>query len=74
MPDHHWEKKVSGGTSKKNMRAIGHALLRREIYCVVLYFILDGITSPSFSDFTYFFLMNVVGVSKFIFAMITLVG
>lgn len=59
---------------KKNMRAIGHALTRREIYCVVLYFILDGLTSPSFSDFTYFFLMNVVGVSKFMFAMITLVG
>ena len=59
---------------KKNMRAIGGALKRPEIYCIVIYFVLDGLTSPSFSDFTYFFLMNVVGVSKFMFAMISLLG
>ena len=56
------------------MRAIGGALRRPEIYCIVIYFVLDGLTSPSFNDFTYFFLMNVVGVSKFMFAMISLLG
>lgn len=40
----------------------------------MIYFILDGFTNPSFGDFTYFFLMNVVGVSKFMFAMIALIG
>jgi hypothetical protein len=35
---------------------------------------LDGITNPSFTDFSYFFLLNVVGVSKFMFAMIALIG
>lgn len=41
---------------------------------MVIYFILDGLTNPSFSDFSYFFLMNVIGVSKFMFAMIALIG
>jgi MFS family permease len=59
---------------KKNMRIIWDALKRREVYFIILYFILDGFTNPSFSDFSYFFLMNVVGVSKFMFAMITLIG
>mmetsp|Transcript_1696 Transcript_1696/g.2992 ORF Transcript_1696/g.2992 Transcript_1696/m.2992 type:complete len:173 (-) Transcript_1696:582-1100(-) len=59
---------------QKNMRMIGWALQRKEIYCVVIYFILDGLTNPSFADFSYFFLMNVIGVSKFMFAMITLIG
>lgn len=35
---------------------------------------MDGITNPSFTDFSYFFLLNVVGVSKFMFAMIALIG
>ena len=59
---------------KKNMRGVGKALTHPEIYCIVIYFLLDGITNPSFSDFTYFFLMNVIGVSKFMFAMIVLIG
>jgi len=59
---------------KKNMRLLWWALQRREILFIVLYFILDGLTSPSFGDFSYFFLMNVVGVSKFMFAMIVLIG
>lgn len=40
----------------------------------MIYFLLDGITNPSFSDFTYFFLLNVIGISKFMFAMLTLIG
>jgi len=56
------------------MKALWWALQRKEILLVVLFFILDGLTNPSFSDFGYFFLLNVVGVSKFMFAMITLIG
>jgi len=47
---------------------------RREVYFVIIYFILDGFTNPQFTDFTYFFLLNVIGLSKFMFAMITLIG
>lgn len=56
------------------MRALGSALVRKEIYFLIIYFLIDGFTSPSFSDFTYFFLMNVVGISKFMYAMMTLIG
>lgn len=49
-------------------------LQRREIYMVVFYFLVDGVTNPSFSDYSYFFLMNVIGVSKFMFSIITLIG
>lgn len=59
---------------KKNLKQIWWALQRWEIYCLVIYFLLDGITNPSFSDFSYFFLLNIVGVSKFMFAMIALIG
>lgn len=56
------------------MRGIGSSLLHREIYFLVIYFILDGLTNPNFNDFTYFFLLNVIGISKFMFAMLTLLG
>ena len=56
------------------MRGIRDSLLRKEIYTLVIYFLIDGFTSPSFGDFTYFFLMNVVGISKFMYAMMTLIG
>lgn len=56
------------------MRAIRYALTLKEIYFLALYFIIDGFTSPSFGDFSYFFLMNVIGISKFAYAMLTLIG
>lgn len=59
---------------KRNMVAIWRSLQRREIYLVVIYFLVDGVLNPSFDDYKYFFLMNVVGISKFWFAMIQLIG
>lgn len=56
------------------MAKLWNAIQRREIYFVILYFLIDGLTNPSFSDFGYFFMLNVIGLSKFMFAMITLVG
>jgi hypothetical protein len=56
------------------MRLIWLALQRKEVYQIIIYILLDGLTSPSFGDFSYFFLMNVIGISKFMFAMITLIG
>jgi hypothetical protein len=59
---------------KRNMNIIWKSLQQKEIYCIVIFFILDGLTSPNFSTYTYFFLMDVIHVSKFVFAMIVLVG
>lgn len=35
---------------------------------------MTALLNPTFSEFTYFFLMDVIGVSKFIFAVVVLVG
>jgi Na+/melibiose symporter-like transporter len=59
---------------KKNCQAIGRAIKMREIYSLVIFFIAYGILSPKFDDFTYFFLLNVIGISKFIFALLALIG
>lgn len=36
---------------------------------VLIFFLLNGLFSPSFGQFSYFFMLNVAGVSKFQFAM-----
>jgi hypothetical protein len=36
-----------------------------EIYLVVFFFILNGIISPDFGDFSYYFMLNVIKISKF---------
>ena len=45
------------------------AVVQPEIWCILLYFILDGFTSPTFSDFTYFFIFDKTKISKFQFAI-----
>lgn len=59
---------------KKNLQAIGRSLTMREIYQLVIFFIAKGIIVPSFEDFNYFFLLNVIGISKFVFSMLILIG
>ena len=46
----------------------------KEIYFLVIFFFLKALLSPSFEEFSYFFLMNVIGVSKFVFSMLVLLG
>ena len=41
---------------------------------LIIYFILDGLTNPSFTDFQYYFYMNVLGLSNRTFALIQLVS
>ena len=36
-----------------------------EIYMVVFFFVLNGIISPDFGDFSYYFMLNVIKISKF---------
>jgi hypothetical protein len=50
---------------KKNLRDIYEAMTLPEIYQVVLYFIILGIIGPSFSDFMYYFLLDVCKITKF---------
>jgi hypothetical protein len=45
-----------------------------EIYLVVIFFVLNGIISPDFGDFGYYFMLNVVKVSKFQYSMLGVIG
>lgn len=46
----------------------------REIYFIIIFFVVKGIINPTFEEFSYFFLMNIIGVSKFVFALLVLIG
>jgi len=46
----------------------------REIYQVVIFFLSLALLNPAFSEFSYFFLLNVVGISKFMFSLLVLIG
>jgi len=59
---------------KQNCRQIGKAICMREIYQLVIFFLANNIINPSFSDFTYFFLLNVIGISKLMFSVLVLTG
>ena len=45
-----------------------------EIYRTILFFILCAIFSPGFSEFMYFFQLDVVKLSKFQYAMFGVLG
>lgn len=46
----------------------------KEIYFLVIFFIAKGVLQPSFEEFSYFFLLNEIKISKFIFSMLVLIG
>lgn len=46
----------------------------REIYVLVIFFLVKGVLNPTFREFTYFFLLNVIHISKFMFALLELIG
>lgn len=43
---------------------IKEALMMKEIYMLLLFFILNGLISPGFGNFSYYFLMNVCKITK----------
>ena len=50
---------------KLNMRQIGRAIIMPEIYLVIAFFVLNGVISPDFGDFSYYFMLNEIQISKF---------
>ena len=59
---------------KRNCSEILEAFQVREYYSVILYLVLYGLVSPSFSSFGYFFMLDVVELSKFTYSMLTVLG
>lgn len=49
----------------RNLKQIGQAMIMPEIYLVILFFVINGLISPDFGDFSYYFMLNVVKISKF---------
>jgi len=56
------------------MKQIGEAMMMREIVMVIGFFLLNGLLSPDFGDFSYYFMLNVVKLSKFQYSMLGTVG
>lgn len=59
---------------KRNCREIKEAFKIREFYSIIIYLIIGGLLVPSFGTFGYYFMLDVVGISKFAYAMLTVLG
>ena len=59
---------------KRNCREIVEAFTVKEFRNVILYLVASGLLVPSFGTFGYYFMMNTVGISKFAYAMLTVLG
>ena len=59
---------------KKNLREIKEACKMRAYYSVILFLLISGLTVPSFSSFSYYFLLDEVQVSKFTYSMLAVVA
>lgn len=56
-----------------NLSKIFYALTLKEIYLVLLFYILSGLMQPSFGEFGYFFTLSICKITKFQFAACGLV-
>lgn len=45
-----------------------------EIYLVIVFFILNGLMSPDFGDFSYYFMLNTCHITKFQYSMLGTIG
>ena len=58
----------------ENLSQIAGAIMMPEIFLVLLYFVLNGLVSPDFGDFGYYFMLNVAGISKFQYSLLGTIG
>ena len=59
---------------KDNLKQIASAIIMPEICLTLLYFVLNGLLSPDFGDFNYYFMLNVAGISKFQYSLLGTIG
>ena len=53
---------------------IKEGLQVKEFYMTILYLIISGFLTPSFYSFSYFFMLDEVGISKFTYSMLTVIS
>ena len=63
-----------GTSCSRNFRLLWVAICFPEVYRLLIYFVVDGLTNPTFQDFFFFFVLDVIGISRFMFVMIFLAG
>ena len=59
---------------KRNLYEIKEAFKIREYYLIILYLFIGGFLVPNFGSFGYYFMLDVVGISKFTYSMLTVLG
>ena len=59
---------------KTNLKEIKEAVKIPSIYRTIAFFLIGSILVPSFSDISYYFLLNVVTFSKFTVSMLSIIG
>ena len=59
---------------KRNLGEIKEAFKIREFYSMIIYLIVKGALVPSFSSFGYYFMLDVAGISKFAYSMLSVLG
>ena len=58
----------------RNCYEIVQALQIKEFHRMIAYLLIGGILVPSFGSFGYYFMLDVVKISKFTYSMLTVVG
>ena len=59
---------------KKNLHEVMQAIRIPIFYKVVLFLVLNGLLLPSFGSFGYYFMLDIVKISKFTIAMLGVLG
>jgi len=59
---------------KRNLKEVKQACSMKAYYSVILYLLIGSIAVPSFSSFSYYFLLDEVHLSKFMYSMLTLLA
>ena len=62
------------GDLKRNCQEVKEAFQIPEFYSMILYLVITGLIVPSFGSFSYYFMLDVVGISKFAYSMLTVLG
>jgi len=59
---------------QRNFSDIREAFRIKEFYSMILYIVIGGFLVPNFGSFGYYFMLDVVGISKFSYSMLTVLG
>ena len=71
-------KDLEKGQTKVNLRenlvTTYKAFKLPEIYQICIFFLINGLFKPSFENFTYYFLMDIIGIQKITYSLLVFIG